>query len=355
MSGIWKHRIGLSIFGESHGPAIGVTIDGLKAGTYFDEAYIQSELNRRRPGYHQYATTRKESDRFEILSGVFNSKLTGTPLTVMIKNTNTSSKDYESLRNTPRPGHADYPSSIKYEGYEDYRGGGHTSGRITAGLVFAGALAKSILKEKNIIIAGQISKIGQLRDRKVQTITEKDLQNLLNKDFPTMDNLIGAEMKSLIQEVKGEEDSIGGEVRCFALNVPPGLGEPFFYAFESVLSQLLFSIPAIKGISFGSGFNLSGMNGSESNDAFYYDQDIIKTRTNHNGGVLGGITTGMPIDFTVVVKPTPSIGKPQETINLLTKEKEIISIQGRHDPCIVPRVVPVIEAALAITIVNFLI
>jgi chorismate synthase len=355
MSGIWKHKLGLSIFGESHGKAIGITVDGLKAGTYFDEDFIQSELNRRRPGYHQYASSRKEADAFEVISGVFNSKLTGSPLTVIIKNTNTSSKDYEALKNTPRPGHADYPSYIKYQGNEDYRGGGHSSGRITAGLVFAGALAKSILKEKNIIIGGQISKIGQLRDRKIQSINEEDLSSLLGKEFPTMDDMIGSEMKSLIEEVKGEHDSIGGEIRCFALNVPAGLGEPFFYTFESVLSQLIYSIPAIKGISFGSGFNLSGMNGSEGNDAFFYDHDKVKTKTNHNGGILGGLTTGMPIDFTVVVKPTPSIGKPQETINLVTKENEVISIHGRHDPCIVPRVVPVIEAALAITIVNFLI
>lgn len=352
MSGIWNRNIGLSIFGESHGPVIGITINGLQAGFILDETFIQSELNRRRPGYHDYATPRKEKDHYEIISGIFEQRTTGAPLTMIIRNNNTKSEDYESIKNRVRPGHADYTSKIKYDNFADYRGGGQFSGRLTASLVFAGAIAKSILKEKNILIGAQITKIGHIRDERLEGVSEKDLLKLLSKSFPTIDEEISEEMKSTILEAKDDGDSVGGEIRCFALNVPAGLGDPYFDSFESVLSQLIFSIPAIKGLSFGSGFRLSDMQGSTSNDAYEYINGQVKTKTNHNGGILGGITNGMPIDFTVVVKPTPSISKPQKTVDLNKESNEILEIHGRHDPCIVPRVVPVIEAVLALTILD---
>lgn len=352
MSGIWKNNIGLSIFGESHGPVVGITIDGLQPGMIIDEAYIQSELDRRRPGQNDLVTPRKETDAFEILSGVFEGKTTGAPLTMVIQNKNIRSKDYSKTKDLMRPGHADYTGLIKYGGYGDYRGGGHFSGRLTAGLVFAGAIAKSILKSSGIAIAGQITKIGMVRDDRVDRIDSEWVDMLLSKSFPTASVEAAEEMKSAVREARDDHDSIGGEIRCFAVNVPPGLGNPYFNSFESVLSQLIFSIPAIKGIAFGSGFRMSEMHGSTANDAFYFDGDHVKTKTNHNGGILGGITNGMPIDFTVAVKPTPSIGKVQATINMATHTDENLAIQGRHDPCIVPRVVPVVEAVLAIAILD---
>jgi len=354
MSGIFNRNIGISIFGESHGPGIGVTINGLRPGITLDHDYIQGQMARRRPGYTSYSTPRKEQDQYEIISGVFEGKTTGTPLTMMIRNTDTRSRDYSKMTEVLRPGHADHTGLIRYEGFSDYRGSGHFSGRLTAGLVFAGALAKSVLRDQGIIIGAQISKIGHIRDRRLQDISQEALNNLLAKPFPTLDDMVAEEMKSFIHEVKDDHDSVGGEVRCFALNVPAGLGDPFFDSFESILSHLVFSVPAVKGISFGSGFKLSDMNGSESNDAYYYQEDRIKTRTNHNGGVIGGITNGMPVDFTVVVKPTASIGKAQETVNIKKQASETIETEGRHDPCIVPRVVPVLEAVLALTILDFM-
>lgn len=354
MSGIWKHNISLSIFGESHGRGIGITINGLKPGTEFDETFIKSEMKRRRPGYQTYATPRKEDDEFEIISGVFNNKITGAPLTIIIENTDVRSKEYENMMDILRPGHVDYTMLIKHAGYSDPRGSGHSSGRITAGLVFAGALAKTILKKQGILIGAQITKIGHIRDERLQNVSMEVLNQLTNSSFPTLDPIIAEEMKSLIHEVKEDEDSLGGEIRCFALNVPAGLGDPFFDSFESVLSQLVFSVPSVKGLSFGSGFKLSDMYGSESNDAYYYDGDEIKTRTNHNGGIIGGITNGMPIDFSVVIKPTSSIGKPQETINIKEQKAVIVKTKGRHDSCIVPRVVPVLESVLALTLLDFL-
>lgn len=353
MSGIWKSNIGLSIFGESHGPAIGITINGLKPGHELDEPFIKSELSRRRPGQNDYVTPRSEKDQYEILSGVFEGKTTGAPLTIMIRNTNTRSEDYANLKYRIRPGHADYPGQVKYDNFGDYRGGGHFSGRITAGLVFAGAIAKSILRQQGVIVGAQITKVGHVRDERIgHIISKQELNNLLNKPFPTVNDEIAEEMKSAIIEAKDSGDSVGGEVRCFGLNVPAGLGDPFFESFESTLSQLIFSVPAIKGLSFGSGFKLGDMNGADSNDGYYYDGEEIKTYTNHNGGIIGGITNGMPIDFTVVVKPTASISKQQKTVDVLNKENTTLEVNGRHDPCIVPRVVPVIESVLALTILD---
>lgn len=354
MSGIWKHNLGLSIFGESHGQGVGITISSLPPGFKIDLDMIQKEMNRRRPGQHPWSTPRKEKDQIKIISGVFNETTTGAPLTMIIENQNTRSKDYDAIKDVMRPGHADYTARVKYKGYSDYRGGGHFSGRLTAGLVFAGAVCKGILSSQNITIGAQITKIGMVRDERLENIQEEDLKTLLSKDFPTVNDEIAQEMKSAIKEAKDELDSIGGEIRCFATKLPVGLGDPFFEGFESILSQLIFSIPAIKGLSFGSGFKMTDMNGLNSNDAMYFEGDQVKSKTNHNGGILGGITNGMPLDFTVAIKATPSISKEQSTVDLRNKENTHVSIEGRHDPCIVPRVVPVIEAVAAITILDFM-
>ncbi|MCH4889985.1 chorismate synthase [Acidaminobacter sp. JC074] len=350
MSGIWKSNLGLSIFGESHGPMVGITMTGVKAGHKLDLDFIQSELNRRKPGKSLMETQRREDDLFKIVSGEFNGFTTGAPLTMMIENTNQRSRDYTGLKERLRPGHADLTANIKYNEFHDYRGGGHFSGRLTAGIVFAGAVAKSILKESGIIIGCQIKSIGDVEDREITTLDEKTL-DLLKGAFPVADSEKKSQMEERILEARQAHDSIGGKVRCFAINVPAGLGDPFFESFESVLSQLVFSIPAIKALEFGSGVELASMKGSEANDPYYFDENI-KTRTNHNGGILGGITNGMPVDFTVTVKPTPSIGKTQESVNYQTKESVDLAITGRHDPCIVPRVLPVLEAVLAITILD---
>ena len=353
MSGIWKHNIGLSIFGESHGEVVGITISGLKPGITIDNAFIQSELNRRKPGQSQLTTSRNEADEFQILSGVFNDKTTGAPLTMVIKNTNTRSRDYDGIIDRLRPGHADYTAKVKYKGLSDYRGGGHFSGRLTAGIVFAGAVAKLALKEKGVLIGSQITTIGKIKDGNLGSIVTKEDLDTLDPSFPVLNEMAKSGMKNVILDAKSKLDSVGGKVRCFALNVPVGLGNPYFESFESVLSQLVFSIPAIKGLEFGSGVMLADMKGSEANDC-YYEDNGIKTRTNHNGGILGGITNGMPVDFTVTVKPTPSIAQEQESIDYNTKESVKLNIEGRHDPCIVPRVVPVVESVLAITILDLL-
>jgi len=353
MSGIWKHNIGLSIFGESHGESVGITISGLKAGLLIDEAFIQSELDRRKPGQSDLTTPRKEADKFEIISGQFEGYTTGAPLTMIIRNTNKKSSDYNHLKNRLRPGHADFTAKEKYKGFTDYRGSGHFSGRITAGLVFAGAIAKSILKEQDIKIGAQIASIHQVEDDNLPSVINENHLDALSKSFPVLNMEKETMMRKAILDAKEDKNSVGGKIRCFALNVPVGLGNPFFESVESILSGLIFSVPATKALEFGAGVRFASMYGSESNDDIYFDEGI-KTRTNNNGGINGGISNGMPIDFTVTIKPTPSIGKTQESVNLLTNESVDLSVEGRHDPCIVPRVLPVIESVLAITILDLM-
>lgn len=353
MSGIWKHNIGLSIFGESHGESVGITISGLKPGLLLNKSFIQSELNRRKPGQSDLTTPRKEADKFEIISGEFEGHTTGAPLTMLIRNTNKKSSDYDHLKNRLRPGHADYTAKEKYKGFTDYRGSGHFSGRITAGLVFAGAVAKSVLKEKNIHIGAQIAAIHHVDDDILPSVINENHLKRLNQAFPVLNSDKEAQMRQVILNAKEDKNSVGGKIRCFALNVPVGLGNPFFESVESILSSLIFSVPATKALEFGAGVTFATMYGSESNDDFYYD-DGIKTRTNNNGGINGGISNGMPIDFTVTIKPTPSIGKQQESVDLLTNQSVELSVEGRHDPCIVPRVLPVIESVLAITLLDLM-
>lgn len=352
MSGIWKSNIGLSIFGESHGVGIGITLTNIIPGLKLDYDYIQSQLDRRKPGQNDLVTPRKEGDKFKIVSGVFNGITTGAPLTMFIENTDTRSKDYSNIKNRIRPGHGDYTSKVKYNNFNDYRGGGHTSGRLTAGLVFAGAIAKLILKEKNILIGAQITQIGKIKDELIEVIDGKIIDELLSKEFPVINPLKEELMINEIKKCKEVGDSVGGQIRCFGINVPTGLGEPFFDSFESTLAHLIFSVPAVKGLEFGTGFKLSEMNGSEANDEYYLEKKDIKTYTNHNGGILGGITNGAVIDFTVVIKPTPSISILQCTVDYKKLEEVSLVVEGRHDPCIVQRVLPVIEAVLALTLLD---
>lgn len=356
MSGVWGKNIKLSIFGESHGNAIGINIDGLPAGIELDMNKIGMELRRRAPGKNKLETQRKEKDSFEILSGYFNNRTTGTPLCAIIRNSDQSSKDYDKLKNTLRPGHADYTGFVKYGGFNDYRGGGHFSGRLTAPIVFAGAIAKQLLSKRGIVIGSHINAIGSIEDSHFDSVNldEKTLSRLWEKEFPVIDEDKASNMKELILNARNELDSVGGVIEGAAINLPAGIGSPFFYSVESHLAHMLFSIPAVKGVEFGAGFDITRMKGSEANDEFYMNEQRIKTKTNNNGGILGGITNGMPIIFRAAIKPTPSIGILQHTIDIDKLEDVELEITGRHDPCIVPRAVPVVEAALAIVLMDLM-
>lgn len=357
MSGVWGNNIKLSIFGESHGKAIGITIDGLKPGIEIDIDYIKNQMKRRAPGVSSLSTPRKEGDNFEILSGVFNGKTTGTPLCAVIYNQNTISKDYESTKNLMRPGHADYAGHVKYNGFNDYRGGGHFSGRLTAPIVFAGAICRQILENKNIIIGSHIKSIGEIKENNFnfEDLKMEKLMELSKAEFPVLDCKIREKMIEDILKVKEEGDSIGGIIETAVLNLPSGIGDPFFNSIESTISGLLFSIPAVKGVEFGAGFDISSMKGSEANDEYFIDDDKkIKARSNNNGGVTGGITNGMPVVFRAAIKPTPSIAKLQNTVDIEKRENAVLKIKGRHDPCIVPRAVPVIEAVAAIAVLDLM-
>lgn len=356
MSGMWGNKIKVSIFGESHGNAIGINIDGLPSGLELNLDDIAYEMRRRAPGKSPLSTARSEDDIPEILSGYFNGKTTGTPLCAIIRNTNTRSKDYSLLKDVMRPGHADYSGNIRYNGFNDYRGGGHFSGRITAPLVFAGAVCKQILKEKGIIVAAHVKSIKNVKDKSFldSTLDLNYLNSLKGFELPLIDKSIEENMRKEILEAKEDMDSVGGTIECGVFGISAGVGNPFFDSVESTLAHLLFSVPAVKGVEFGRGFELTSMRGSEANDEIYYDDGVVKTKTNNNGGILGGITNGMPIIFTTAIKPTSSIGKKQNTINIGSKENTILKVEGRHDPCIVQRAIPVIEAVTAIAICELL-
>ena len=356
MSGQWGKKVKYSIFGESHGRGIGITIDGLPSGIKLDMDLINNEMQRRSPGRDEFSTKRKEGDNVQILSGYFNGYTTGTPLCGVIFNENQNSKDYDKLKDLARPGHADFTGKIKYSGFNDYRGGGHFSGRITAPLVFAGAIAKQILAEKGILIGSHILSIENVFDSYFDgaNLKKQILVDVLKKNFPVLDDLKGEEMKSIILKAKEETDSVGGIIEATILNLPCGLGEPFFDSIESNLAQLLFSVPAVKGVEFGMGFEITKLRGSQANDVPYMDNGSVLTKTNNNGGINGGISNGMPIVFRVAMKPTPSIAKPQNTIDMVTGENSEVSVTGRHDPCIVLRALPVIEACAAMSILDFI-
>lgn len=356
MSGIWGRNLKVSIFGESHGTGIGITIDGLPSGFEIDLDKVNFEMGRRAPGKSPLSTARKEGDNVEILSGFFEGKTTGTPLCGIIRNKDNRSRDYGKLRDLMRPGHADYTGNVRYNGFNDYRGGGHFSGRITAPIVFAGAICKQILEKEGIKITSHVKSIGKVEDINFNSleIEEEIMNNLLNMELPVLDKSVEEKMREEILNAKSEGDSVGGIIECAITGIKAGVGSPFFYSIESVISHLLFSVPAVKGVEFGEGFNITKLRGSEANDSMYYDGDQVKTRTNNNGGIIGGISNGMPIIFRAGIKPTASIIKKQETINIKTKENEELVIEGRHDPCIVQRAIPVIECIAAIGILDLM-
>lgn len=357
MSSTWGNSVKLSIFGGSHTEAIGVVIDGLPAGEpiNFDEILVQ--MSRRAPGKDSTSTPRKESDFPKIISGYLNGKTTGAPLCAVIENTNVRSRDYSDLKAHPRPGHADYTAFVKYGGNNDIRGGGHFSGRLTACLVFAGAVCRQILARKGIFIGAHALSVHNISDSSFDPvlISKKELFPLSQEYFPVLDFTAKKNMTACIENAREKGDSVGGIVECAAVGVPAGIGSPMFGGIENIISSVIYGIPAVKGVEFGDGFAVGAAYGSQNNDEFYYDtQNSILTRTNHCGGILGGISTGMPIIFRAAVKPTPSIALEQQTVNLQTHSNEILQIHGRHDPCIVPRAVPVVENTAAIALLDLI-
>lgn len=356
MSSYLGKQIRVSIFGQSHAPAIGVTVDGLPGGERVDMEQLQAFLDRRAPGRDPTATTRKEADRPRFLCGLVEDVTCGAPLTAVIENTNTRSKDYDKLRDVPRPGHADYTAQIRYGGYQDVRGGGHFSGRLTAPLCIAGGIALQILERRGIRIAAHIYSVGEALDRPFDPMGEDRaaLDKLTRAPFPVLEGEAEAAIRREVEEAKARGDSVGGIVECIITGLPPGLGDPMFGGVEGRLAQALFGIPAVKGVEFGAGFRVARMRGSENNDPYEMRDGAVALKSNHAGGILGGITTGMPVIFRMAVKPTPSISREQDSVSLSRGEEEKLKVVGRHDPCIVPRAVPVAEAAAALVVLDLL-
>lgn len=356
MSATFGRNLRMTIFGESHGKGIGLVLDGLPPGTPIEEEFIKEEMARRAPGKNQMSTQRQEKDAFIIESGVFEGKATGTPLCVLIPNSDQHSKDYSLLKDVMRPGHADYAGKVRYKGFNDYRGGGHFSGRLTAPLVFTGAVAKTVLAQKGIVVGAHVARIGKITDDLFNPLGEmaERLQALRIFTLPVLDDGKASLMEAEILAAREQMDSVGGIVEVMAAGMPPGVGDPFFDSLESRLSHALFSVPAVKGIEFGAGFALAARKGSEANDPMTFDKGKVRTTRNNNGGITGGITNGMPVLFRVAIKPTPSIGQPQQTVNVTEGKDTILEVKGRHDPCIVPRAVPVIEAVTAWVLLDML-
>lgn len=356
MSSTYGDKIKISVFGESHGNGIGVVIDGLPAGVKIDMDSVLTQMSRRAPGKDRTATPRKESDLPKVLSGMLGDTLTGAPLCAVIENTNTRSGDYGNLLSCPRPGHSDYTAFVKYNGANDIRGGGHFSGRITAPIVFAGSICRQILSQKGIKIAAHINSIGNVSDEPFNPVSIDDalIYRLNVSSFALIDNSVEEKMRSVVEDARMSLDSVGGTIECAVTGIEAGIGEPMFDGVEGVIAKAVFGVPAIKGIEFGKGFELSKMRGSQSNDPFRYKDGKVVTETNNCGGILGGITNGMPIIFRAAVKPTPSIAQKQKSVDLQKKENTELEVHGRHDPCIVPRAVPVIEAVTAIAIANLM-
>ncbi|MBQ9861680.1 MAG: chorismate synthase [Clostridia bacterium] len=353
MSSVWGRNLKITVFGQSHAEAIGVVVDGLPAGLRIDTDELQAFLQRRAAG-GAFATARKEPDVPEFVSGLVDGVTCGAPVTALIRNTNVRSGDYSDLRDHPRPSHADYPASVRFDGANDIRGGGQFSGRLTAALCVAGGLCRQFLKTKGITIGAHIASIGNIRDTAFDPVGVA-AADFLTDLFPVRDEQAKAAMQELITAARSEGDSVGGTIECAAVGLPVGVGDPLFDGLENRISSIVFGIPAVKGIEFGNGFDAAELKGSENNDAYYFDGDTVKTRTNRHGGILGGISTGMPLVFRVAIKPTPSIAKEQETVELSSKSAYMLAIKGRHDPCIVPRAVPCVEAALAIALADYLV
>lgn len=348
-----KH-IQVSVFGQSHSKAIGAVIDGLPAGVKIDSEKVAAFMRRRAPGNTKYSTKRREADEPVVLSGLVDGVTCGAPLGFLIENTNTRSSDYDNLRAVPRPGHADYPANVRCGGYQDVAGGGHFSGRLTAPLCFAGAVCLQILEQKGVKVQAHIYELAGVRDIPFDPITITDARPG-EKVFPVISDACGEEMQAEIEKARMSADSVGGIVECAVTGMPAGLGDPMFDGIENQLARNIFGVPAVKGLEFGNGFACAKLRGSQNNDPYTIDENgKIVTTSNNNGGILGGITSGMPILFRVVVKPTSSIGKEQQSVNLNTMQPEKLVVHGRHDPCIVPRAVPVIEAVTAITMLDIL-
>ena len=354
MSSTWGNKIRISVFGQSHAEAIGVCIDGLPAGERVDREELGRFMQRRAPGRSKVSTPRREADEVKILCGLVDDVTCGAPLAAIIANTR--SGDYEFLKETPRPAHADYPAQVKYGGFQDVRGGGHFSGRLTAPLCIAGGICLQILARKGIEIAAHISSVGDVQDEGFDSmgLSRESLDRLRAADFPTLSAEKGEEMSALILAASAEGDSVGGTVECIVTGLPVGLGGPLFGGLDGKIASAIFGIPAVKGIEFGAGFGAAGMKGSENNDPYTVKDGKIQTLSNNAGGILGGISTGMPVLFKTAFKPTPSITKPQQSVRLSTLEETELRIVGRHDPCIVPRAVPVVEAVTAIALLDAL-
>ena len=356
MSGITGMNIKMAIYGESHGRSIGVVLDGLPPGLQIDEEEIAREMARRAPGQNALSTARKEQDAVSIESGFFNGFTTGTPLCARIANSDQHSKDYSILADKMRPGHADYAGRVHYQGFNDYRGGGHFSGRITAPLVFAGAVAKQALAQQGIVVGAHILQLQDVQEKRFNPlgVTDAELQQLASKSFAVMDDAVGEVMQQRILQAKAELNSVGGVIEAMALHLPVGIGAPFFDSVESRLSQALFSVPAVKGVEFGDGFGFAALTGAEANDAMHYVDGRVECLTNHNGGITGGLTNGMPLVLRVAIKPTPSIAREQKTVSLKEQKDTTLTIVGRHDPCIAPRAACVVNAVTALVIADML-
>ena len=353
MSSSWGQQLKLSIFGQSHGEAIGVTIDGLPAGMEIDMPRLLAEMARRAPGQSALTTPRKEADAPEFLSGVLNGRTTGQPICIIIRNTSQRSRDYGDGVDLVRPGHADYSGHVRYFGFEDWRGGGSFSGRLTAPIVAAGALCSQWLEEQGVRIACHVQQLGSVRDASfLDADPAGDYTYLKKMHLPVLSVGLDEKMEAEALAARNDMDSVGGVLECMITGLPAGLGAPFFDSVESVVSHLLFSVPAVKGVEFGAGFSFAQMRGSQANDAFRMEAGRVVTETNHSGGVNGGVSNGMPVIFRCAIRPTPSIAKVQQTVSLKTGENAELAVRGRHDPCILPRAVPVVEAMAAIAVME---
>ena len=346
MSSVYTGNLTVSIFGQSHAPAIGVTIDGLPAGFPINLNELQFFLSRRAPGQNAWSTPRREVDAPEVLCGLKNGKTCGAPLTAIIRNTNTRSGDYENLKDVPRPGHADYTAQVKFGGAQDASGGGHFSGRLTAPMCIAGGICMQLLEHKGVRIRARILSIGTVTDSAPFDAP------VAEKPFPAVSDGAATTMQEEIAQAKADGDSVGGVIECVIDGLPAGIGEPMFGGLENLIARTVFAIPAVKGVEFGAGFAAARLRGSENNDPFRVQNGHIVTETNNCGGILGGISTGMPVVFRAAFKPTPSISREQASVSLSRMENETLVIHGRHDPCIVPRAVPCVEAAAAIAVLD---
>lgn len=358
MASVYGNALRLSIFGQSHSPAIGCSIDGLPAGIAVDLDRLQAFLDRRAPGRSATSTARREADAPEFIAGITDGHTNGAPVAAIIRNGNTRSQDYDELRRKPRPGHADWPADVKYRGYQDVAGGGHFSGRLTAPLCVAGGIALQALEARGIRIAAHIASLGPepICDTPLDPMKPNRVQldAILANPLPCVSASAATRMRACILDAKNDLDSVGGIVECVAYGVPAGLGDPMFDGIENRIAKIAFGIPAVKGVEFGAGMAAARLRGSQNNDPYRMDGDAVRPQTNHAGGILGGITTGMPVVWRMAVKPTPSIGRRQQSVDLVARSDAELVVHGRHDPCIVPRAVPVAEAACALALLDAL-